>query len=259
MEWESNLFFNFTIHLSLTSIHKFYWSVKIKYMIKNLTLAVLLFISFCANAQIKKGTFLVGGQISAGKEERSNYNPSYPIPQPNPNIQNDEYKYVNVGISIGKAIKDNRVIGFNFNTANFNESLFYNSTETSLSKNNRNDAGIFYRSYKKIGKDFYLFGETNALVRFGKTRYNHTTSINNSTVKETGASLSFTPGFAYAISKKFHIELTMQNLAGVQYATSKQEFTNPANPTLKTSSYNINSSLSNGILGYMGIGFRLIL
>ena len=228
-------------------------------MIKNLTLVVLVFISFCANAQIKKGTFLVGGQISAGKEERSNYNLSYPIPQPNPDIQNNEYKYINVGISIGKVIKDNRVIGFNFNTANFNESFFDNSTETFLSKNNRNDAGIFYRSYRKIGKDFYIFGETNALVRFGKTRYNHTTSLNNSIRKETGASLSFTPGFAYAISKKFHIELTMQNLAAVQYSTSKQEFTNPANPTLKTNSYSINSSLSNGILGYMGIGFRLIL
>ncbi len=227
-------------------------------MIKNLTLAVLVFISFCANAQIKKGTLLVGGQIYASKYKRDFYNSSYPTPQPN-TYQNDESKYVNVGISIGKAIKENKVIGFNFNTANFKQTYFYNPTETSVSKRNINEAGIFYRAYKKIGKDIYLFGQANADVNFGKIRYNYTTSINNSTVKETGASLSFTPGFAYAISKKFHIELTMQNLVAVQYATSRQEFTNPANQTLKSYGYSINSSLSNGILGYMGIGFRLIL
>ena len=228
-------------------------------MIKNLTLLVLVFISFCAKAQIKKGTLLVGGQISAGKSD-NNYNQSgYPFPQPIPYFQNDNFKYTNVGVSIGKAVKDNRVIGFNFNTANFKQTFFYNLTESSKAKGNQNEAGVFYRSYRKLGKDIYFFGQANALINFGKTKYNYSSSINNSTLKKTGASLSLSPGLAYAISKKFHIELSMQNLLEIQYISSKQEFTNPANQTLKSNSYGFNSSLSTGVLGNIGIGFRLVL
>lgn len=154
-------------------------------MIKSLTLLVLVFISFCVNAQIKKGTFLIGGQLSAGKFERE---PNYPFPQPTPYFQGDNFKYVNVGISIGKAIKNNQVIGFNFNTATSKQTISNNGTESTLSKNNLNEVGIFYRAYKKIGNGFYFFGQGNALVNFGKTQYYFINSINNSTVKQTGGS-----------------------------------------------------------------------
>ena len=228
-------------------------------MIKNLTLLVFVFISFCAKAQIKKGTLLVGGQISAGKNDRSINYSSFPIPQPTPYYQNDKLKYVNVGISIGKAIKDNKIIGLNFNLANYKQTYFYTPTETSVSKNNLNEAGIFYRAYKKIGKDIYFFGQANALANFGKTQNNFTTSLNNSTIKQVGGTLSFSLGLAYAISKKFHIELSMQNLVAIQYFSSKQQFKNPAIPTLYNDSYSFNSSLSTGFLGNIGIGFRLVL
>ncbi len=227
-------------------------------MIKNLTLVVLVFISFCANAQIKKGSILVGGQISAGKFERdiSNF---FPIPQPLPFDQNEEAKFLNVGISIGKAIKDNKVIGINFNTATNKQTTFLNQTESITSKNNFNEAGLFYRGYKKLGKDFYFFGQANTSIYFSKAKYIHTNSINNSINKFVGASISIAPGLAYAISKKFHLELSLQNLAAIQYSTSKQEFANPAIGSIKSNSYSLNTSLSGGVLGNIGIGFRLIL
>lgn len=227
-------------------------------MIKNLTLVVLVFISFCANAQIKKGSILVGGQLSAGKFERdiSNF---FPIPQPLPFDPNEEAKFLNVGISIGNAIKENKVIGINFNTATTKQTIFLNQTESITSKNNFNEAGLFYRGYKKLGKDFYFFGQANGSIYFSKTKFNHTTSINNSINKNVGVSISVAPGLAYAISKKFHLELSLQNLAAIQYSTSKHEFTNPAIRTINSNSFSFNSSLGGGVLGNMGIGFRLIL
>ena len=228
-------------------------------MIKNLTLLALVLISLISNAQIKKGTLLIGGQLSAGKSEQFNNYQSFPIPQQTANYQSDNYKYVVVGVSIGKAIKDNKVIGVNFNTANFKQTYLYNLTETSSSKNSMNEAGIFYRSYKKLGKDFYIFGQVNALINFGKTTYNFTNSSSNKSVSQTGGLLSFSPGLAYAVFKKFHIELTMQNLVAVQYITAKQTFTNPTFQTYKTNFYSFNSSLTNGVLSNIVIGFRLIL
>ena len=228
-------------------------------MIKTLTLFAILFICLAANAQIKKGTVLIGGQISAGTFERNINYPIFPTSPPTPNFENDNFRFLIVGVSVGKAIKDNQVIGFNFNTVNFKQTYFFNANQSTVAKNNLNEAGIFYRKYKKLGKDIYLFGQANASVNFGKTTYSYANLMDNSTVKQSGILLSFSPGLAYALSKKFHIELSIQNLIAIQYNSLKQQFSNPLYQTYRSNSYGINTSLSSGSLGNVGLGFRLIL
>ena len=57
----------------------------------------------------------MGGQIAFAESNREAIN-NFPIPQPNPFLPNDRSQNFNVGLSLGKAIKDNKVFGVNVNT-----------------------------------------------------------------------------------------------------------------------------------------------
>ena len=226
-------------------------------MTKKLPLLLFVFISFYANAQIKKGTVLLGGQIASGSFKRENSN-SNSFPQPIPTNRKEVSRSFTIGISAGKTIKENTVIGFIFNTGNDKQTVNYSPTEFFTQKSSYNETGLFLRKYKKLAKEFYIYGQGNALVNFGKSSSSFTNPTNNSSSTQTGGTISFAPGIAYAFSKKLHLELSMQSLLTVQYFNSKINYTNPLISSSKTSGYNFNTSLSSGALSNISIGFRFL-
>ena len=107
-------------------------------------ITVSIFI-FSANAQIKKGSIFLGGDIGGSAQNTKSGSETI-------NKQNN----INISPVAGKAIKDNLVLGV---TAGFG---VYKNENSNVNNNKYNNnfynAGVFLRKYKNIGTGgFYLF------------------------------------------------------------------------------------------------------
>jgi hypothetical protein len=210
-----------------------------------LTLSCFLFL--VADAQIKKDSWLLGGQVSFGANKTTSGNAE----------QKNNGTFIQ--LSAGKAFRDNHVFGGQV-SAGFSEVNFFNGIENGIQENQDFSAGVFYRLYKNLGKDFFFFGQANADVRWGNGSVDFPTNSNNRDSKSVGGSLSVTPGIAYAVFPKFHIELTLPGLFGIGYGRGKTTFPNAQSPEEVTTSFNAFTSIGPGSqAGMLGIGFRLVL
>ena len=197
-------------------------------------------ISFVTNAQITKGTVLLGGNLSAtfqksDSEPRSKYT-SYTI---NP--------------SLGFTIKDNHVLGFNAAFGHSNSS--YQQTRD---ERDTYGAGIFYRRYLTLGRGFYLFGQANAgYTLVDADRYSHSTFTGQKARQHT-VGVSLYPGIAYTVSKRIHLELGMTNLVGLNYSTTKEKFYYPGfYSESKNSGFSFHTNANPN--SDLSIGFRIAL
>jgi hypothetical protein len=232
-------------------------------MLKITTAVIATLFVLNTNAQITKGKILLGGQISAASNKVSIVSQSFPSPFPNPlpSTQTNSNKATIVGISIGKAIKENRVVGFNFTTYSSNDKRTSVGFDTTSRKANQHEVGVFYRQYKKLAKDLNFFVQLDAAGVFGKEKITYTNiSPYNLTAKQNGGKLFFSPGISYAILKKLQLEITMPSLVSVAFLHSKQTSENPNVRTETSDQFLFNTSLGNNTgLGALGVGFRLIL
>jgi len=69
-----------------------------------------------------------------------------------------------IGISMGKAYKENKIVGINFSFAPIRQSNNFNNGDTTTLTFNRFDIGLFYREYKKLAKDFYFLVRLTELI-----------------------------------------------------------------------------------------------
>ena len=223
-------------------------ATKTYYMKKNFYLLFLSFlmISF-AKAQIKKDSWLLGGQISFGgitTESAGN------------EVKNNGYTFQ---LSAGKALRDNRVLGANLFYAGGRQT-FYNGFEQGKLTYHDYGVGMFYRLYKTLGKDFFFFGQSNADFNWRDSKSEFPTTINDYNTNGWGLRIALTPGIAYAVTPKFHLELTLPGLFGLGYNYSRTEYVNGQTPDIITREFNGFTSLSNiSQAGALGVGFRLIL
>jgi hypothetical protein len=232
-------------------------------MIKITTLVIAILFVLNTNAQIKKGKVLVGGQISAGSSKTSIVSQPFPspLPAPFPSTQTISNKVATIGISVGKAIKENKVVGFNFTTFSLNEKQAITSFDTTSRKTNQYEVGVFYRQYKKLAKDLNFYVQLDAAAIFGKEKITYNSFYPyNLTVEQSGGRLFFSPGVSYAILKKLQLEISMPNLVSIAFLHSSQTSENPNIRTATNDQFSFNTSLSNNAgLGNLGVGFRLIL
>jgi hypothetical protein len=201
-----------------------------------------------ANAQIKKGAILLGGDIGLAGSSNS----------PTTHSSGGKQTWIDVNTSFGKAVKDNMVVGFD---------LFYGYSGTSSPastyngnyKSNSFGAGVFLRRYQYLGSHFYFFGQG----RLGSVYSTSTTTFPvNSTpyqndTKDYGINLSFYPGISYAINDKWQLETGLPNLLAMTYVRGKSTNLITGNPP-ETSNYyvySISSSLSN--IYQLSVGMRL--
>lgn len=207
-----------------------------------LSITLFFFVITAAHAQINEGRYLLGGSVSFNSSK-------------NPQISGSKSQSLYTNIQLGKVIKDNTVAGVLL-------SYGYSNNGSSL-KSNQYGAGVFYRKYKSIAKDFYLFGEADALYNYSKNTQGNFQAGNNGTrYINNGGTLSFTPGISYSVCKRMQMELLMQNLVSLSYGVSKTETTSTGSSAISTSksnSFSANANLNSNLLSNFGIGFKFFL
>jgi hypothetical protein len=204
-----------------------------------LFLFACLFINSFVQAQIKKGTILLGGNISASssKTETSTTIPS-----------EQKSRGINISPSLGFTIKENLILGGGVNYG------YSSSTEQSFKRTNNNyGANLFLRKYLTLEKGFYLFGEGSAFVNKANTEDKNSGTISSSN-KFLTVGLNFNPGVSYAVNNRFHLEVGLNNLGYISY--QKQKYTSGSN-TSKTNSFSLGSNLSGS--SPLSVGFRFLL
>lgn len=208
-----------------------------------LTCSLLTIASF-TQAQIKKGSVLLGGSIhysnSTGEEI--------------PDIGKDKVRSISIGPAIGYALKDNLVLGLrigysngksNLDTRNFKASGYYGNA--------------FLRRYWNITSKFYAFA--NAEAGYGRSTGKLTQKDNLIYVsrnKSWNVNASISPGIAYSVNKKIMLESTFLPLLNVQYgkSTNKQTDLNYVSHS-SSEQFQANSSLTNGQTFSLGVRFLL--
>lgn len=216
-----------------------------------LSLSVLFFLAITSNAQINKGRLLLGG--GAGYSSYKNPQPDY--------YNGSEYKSANFNIQFGKAVNTNSVVGIIISYG-YNKSNTTNLPDSNVSKNNQYGAGVFYRKYKRVLKDFYFFGEADGeYTRTDNTQQNWQNGNNGYKQISNGGLISFTPGLSYQLCKKMQIELTMLNIISLSYAHTKTDYSgNTVTPGSYTgNNFSFNTNLNSNLLSNFGIGFKFLL
>jgi len=205
--------------------------------------ACLFLFSLTASAQITKGSVLLGGGISGGKH-------SYE-PDPYENRSSSLNFYPTIGI----AVEDNAVVGLRLS--------YFASKDKQTGNNYFNEqklegygAGVFYRRYMNLSQRFFLFGEAG--LSYSQNTYTQNKGNTQSKRISHGVNLDLFPGVAFAVSKKFHLELGLNDLLDVSYNRTNYESTSGTNiSTSKSSGFGISTNVSTS--APLMVGFRFVL
>ncbi|HXD79569.1 MAG TPA: hypothetical protein VN616_17255 [Puia sp.] len=170
-----------------------------------------LLIAFFSQAQIDKGTILLGGDISL-----STYSAHSSSGAP-PKYQENVF-YVDP--SIGLAVRNNFVLGLDLG-------LGYESRPVENGyKDNNYQAGVFLRQYKFLGSGSCFFGATE--LAFGYNDLTQDQSVGyRQDERTTSAELSFAPGVAYALNHRWQLEVVFPQVLDLTYSHQKMVFNIP--------------------------------
>ncbi len=217
-------------------------------MTKIFTTILILTLSTVTFAQINKKSILLGGQLFYYNEKNQ------------VDILKQKAESGTIGISLGKAFKENSVIGINLTYSPIRQTNFLNGNDTVTTTYKRYDIGAFFREYKKLGKDFYFFGQLDGAFIMANQKDDYTIAAGDVKATQRGGFTSLTIGVSYKIFKKMQLELTIPNILSVQYLVTKFNSQNPQVKDSKKEQFLFYSNLTNNTsLGFLGVGFRFIL
>ncbi len=202
--------------------------------------AVFGFIITNANAQIEKGTFMLGGQASYNKQEFSGIFPG----SENATEQNHNKSTGLINLSAGYAISKNNIVGL---------TLLYSPEKEGGTIWRTKGIGLFYRGYKPLGNNFYFFGQGDALYTRYKTSLEGPPTLYKN--ESSSGGLSFTPGISYQVLRNVHLELSIPNIVNINQ--SKTEVTTSETQTSTYKSFMVHSSLQSNVLENLGVGFKV--
>ena len=204
-------------------------------------------ISFVANAQISKGSVLLGGGVNINNSRYENAN----TPLQNKTHEN----HTTINPVVGIAVKENLILGVSLGYGRSENTTNSDPTNPSIDRYTSYSGGIFLRKYLLLGKNFYLFGQGD----LGYTDYNQKSSSLSNSFNQNGwrTVLGFSPGISYALNKRFHLETSFSNLLNLSYEKYRTDLYSSGNQSSRvkrTFSFNSNASpFSN-----FNIGFRFL-
>jgi len=211
-------------------------------------IVLVVIISSSASAQIKKGSILIGGQLSY-------YN--YKIQGEIINLKSESGT---IWISLGKAFKENSVVGFNFSFSPIRQTDYLYGSDTVDLTSNQFNIGAFFREYNQLAKDFYFFGQVDGAFISANRQESYEIAENDVNTKQRGGFIALTPGISYQVFKKMQLELTIPNILSLQYLVTKVDSEISQINDYKREEFLFYSNLSNSTaLGWLGVGFRFIL
>ncbi len=209
-------------------------------------LLLCVFVYSIANAQVKRGDIVLGGnlnyydQVSNGSQGTN----------PPTNFPTTKQSSFGINPSLGKAIKDNLVLGIDLAYTHYTSSENPASTSSITQTGNSFIAGVFLRRYKPIGAGFSLFGQVEL-----RGNYSHSSDESPSTTQfaETsdhsngfGFALQVYPGIAYALNRRWQLETSLPNFLSINYTHNSltQEYNGLPAQTSGGHSFSISSSLT---------------
>ena len=209
---------------------------------------LLLLLSFTVNGQIKKQSIVLGGQLFY-------YNNKNQVDNLNQKSESGT-----ISISIGKAFKENKVIGINLSFSPIRQSNYLNGIDTVNLTFNRFEIGAFYREYKKLGNDFYFFSQVDGAFITANQTEQYKIASGDVKATQRGGFISLTPGISYQVFKKMQLEITIPNILSIQYLVSKFDSEIPQVKNSKQEQFLFYSNINNNTgLDFLGVGFRFIL
>jgi hypothetical protein len=206
-------------------------------------ITVSLFVS-SANAQIKKGSIFLGGDIGGSIQKTKSGG-----------ITTNKQNGINISPVFGKAIKDNLIFGVNAGFGIYNNDNPVNKWEYNTNSYN---AGVFVRKYKNLATSgFYLFVQAGLGINYYKQKQEGLSPMDFDETKRVTVGINAYPGISYAVSKKLHLETGFNNLLSLNYFIDKREVGSPVTK-YKTNGLGISSSLNNATSS-LYLGFRLLI
>lgn len=202
----------------------------------------IISLSTISQAQITKGSILLGGGASYIKQQSES------------GTSENDYNSLYINPAVGLAVNEKWVVGI---SGGFSTSKSKPSTPTQKDESNGYSGGVFARRYATLGKNFFLFGNGDAQYSQSTRKQIFNTDQSRSSVSKTIA-VSVAPGIAYAISKRFHLEASLSNLISLSY--NKEEidnFTLGSSTTSESKAFGIATNLNPS--SSLSIGFRIIL
>ena len=186
-------------------------------------------------AQINKGSILLGGGIGFNNNK----------------VKDTDKKDHSVSIapSVGIAVKQNIIVGLNFSYYHSKNEI---GTYTPVS-NSSSGLAVFARKYMPLGKRFYAFGET--AIYYLNSKYIYTNPTNKSEQKSWTTGINIYPGLSYAVTKRFHLEAGLPQLANLGYSKTK----NITNGTTTEENTQLGFHLSASSFSALNFGFRFFL
>jgi hypothetical protein len=194
-----------------------------------------------AHAQLKKGDFLLGGNVNVSKQTNSSSGGS----------SSDQTGF-SFSPSIGMAVTGDLLLGLNlgysYNKSKIGEPAY-------ISNQNGYGLAVFVRKYKALGAGFALFAEGD----LGGT-YQVSSAYTDGTTKPPSSksytiNAGFYPGVAYFITRHVQLETGLQNMAYIQYDHTKSG----ADATeVKSNSFTVGTSL-NQVVSSIVIGFKWVI
>jgi hypothetical protein len=206
-------------------------------MQKNLYLVIVfIFAGLVSEAQITKGSLLLGGNISFSSQNEA---------QPQGSAYTPQSSVFFISPTIGKAIKDNLVAGFGLNWQHAQSNEDDGLGGIAKVTTDIFGLGFFLREYTPLSTRFSFFVQEGLGGNFDTGAAQDTT-----TFTQYGVTLSLNPGIAYKASRKVQLEITFQDLFSFDYQHDK------------TGSYTSNS-FSGGVstpnLQNVSLGFKFLL
>lgn len=214
-----------------------------------LVVITIISLTATAQAQIKKGSLLLGGDFGFTTQKTESINNSATI---------GKYNTFYLSPTVGVAVRNNLVVGGSLSYAtqtDKRESINYSNEYHGYG------AGVFVRKYKPLGTSgFYVFGQGGLYFNYITTEINESQlfSVVRKT-KITGTALQVTPGISYAVSNRFHLETGFNQLLSLMYVQQKN--TEESSGTVtgdKSSGISLYTSLNN-VQSTFYLGFRLLL
>jgi hypothetical protein len=203
-------------------------------------LAAGLFTLCIANAQIKKGDILLGGNV--------NFNTSNTKPI---GSASDATSFA-ILPSIAKAVKDDLIVGLNLAYTHGRSKY---GSPTFISTSDTYGLGVFVRKYKSLGANFALFAEGDLSGNYNQTNSYPDGGPKPPANKGYSVNAGFYPGLAYFISRHVQVETGMQNLFYAQYGHTK---TGDGANEVKSNSFSLGTGLSKTLDNFV-IGIKWII
>lgn len=184
-------------------------------------------------AQFNVGDKLLGGELQLGFNA-TNF-------QSGSSSNDSKNGFGSIQLNFAKANRENAVRGFRFAFNYSSSDIGNNSKAESLGFG----VGVFKRKYLALGKQFFVFGEAAIDYTYSSTDMK-TNNVSTSSAIAHRIAFGFSPGFAYAISKKWLASARFNELLAIGYNHQKNETATTPIQTSTNQQLFLNSSSSIG-------------